>query len=125
VVPSEDIADLDGLERAKWDELGSRNKTDLFYDFSKIRKEKNITQELRQQAFDNLTTTDDHGMHITGLAKDQSGTKYYIVKNSWNVDGNSFKGFMHASEAYVKFKTTSILVHKESIPKDLRKKLGI
>ncbi len=125
VVPSEDIADLDGLERAKWDELGSRSKSDLFYDFSKIRKEKTITQELRQEAFDNLTTTDDHGMHITGLAKDQNGTKYYIVKNSWNIDGNSFKGYMHASEAYVKFKTTSILVHKESIPKDLRKKLGI
>jgi bleomycin hydrolase len=125
VVPSEDINDLDGLERAKWDELSSRDKTNLFYDFSKIRKEKIITQELRQASFDNLTTTDDHGMHITGTAKDQNGTKYYIVKNSWNVDGNSFKGYLYASEAFVKYKTTSLLVNKESIPKDLRKKLGI
>ncbi len=125
VVPSEDIADLDGLERAKWDELAPKEKADLFFDFSKIRREKVITQEVRQQAFDNLTTTDDHGMHITGIAKDQDGTKYYIVKNSWNIDGNSYKGYMHASEAFVKYKTTSILVHKESVPKEIRKKLGI
>ncbi len=125
VVPSEDIADLDGLERAKWDELDAQKKASLFFDFSQIRKEKAITQELRQQSFDNLATTDDHGMHITGIAKDQNGTKYYIVKNSWNVDGNSYKGYLHASEAFVKYKTTSILVHKESIPKEIRKKLGI
>ena len=125
VVPSEEISDLDGLERAKWDELAPREKAELFYDFSKIRKEKVITQELRQQAYENLSTTDDHGMHITGIAKDQNGGKYYIVKNSWNVDGNSFKGYLHASEAFVKYKTTSIIVHKESVPKDLRKKLGI
>jgi bleomycin hydrolase len=125
VVPSEEISDLDNLEQAKWAELAPRNKKDLFYDFSKIRKEKTITQESRQLAFDNLTTTDDHGMHITGISKDQNGTKYYIVKNSWNVDGNSFKGYLNASEAFVKYKTTSLLVNKESIPKEIRKKLGI
>jgi len=125
VVPSEEIADLDGLEKSKWEGLSSREKTDLFYDFSKIRKEKTITQELRQKSFDNLTTTDDHGMHITGISTDQNGTKYYIVKNSWNVDGNSYKGYLNASQAFVKYKTTSLLVNKESIPKELRKKLGI
>jgi bleomycin hydrolase len=72
VVPSEEIADLDGLERARWDELSAKERNDLFYDFSKIRKEKVITQELRQESFDNLTTTDDHGMHIIGVAKDQN-----------------------------------------------------
>lgn len=125
VVPSEEIADLDGLEKSKWEALSPREKTDLFYDFSKIRKEKTITQELRQKSFDNLTTTDDHGMHITGISTDQNGTKYYIVKNSWNVDGNSYKGYLNASQAFVKYKTTSLLVHKESIPKEIRKKLGI
>lgn len=125
VVPSEDINDLDGLERAKWDELAPREKSNLFYDFSKIRKEKTITQELRQESYENLTTTDDHGMHIIGVGKDQNGTKYYIVKNSWNVDGNSYKGYLYASEAFVKYKTTSLLIHKDSMPKDLRKKLGI
>lgn len=125
VVPSEDIADLDGLEKSKWEALSPREKTDLFFDFSKIRKEKTITQELRQKSFDNLTTTDDHGMHITGISTDQNGTKYYIVKNSWNVDGNSYKGYLNASQAFVKYKTTSLLVNKESIPKEIRKKLGI
>ncbi len=125
VVPSEEIVDLDGLEKSKWEVLTAREKADFFYDFSKIRKEKTITQELRQKSFDNLTTTDDHGMHITGISKDQNGTKYYIVKNSWNVDGNSYKGYLNASEAFVKYKTTSLLVNKESIPKELRKKLGI
>ena len=90
-----------------------------------IRKEKVITQEMRQKSFDNLTTTDDHGMHITGISKDQNDTKYYIVKNSWNVDGNAYKGYLNASEAFVKYKTTSLLVNKESIPKEIMKKLGI
>jgi bleomycin hydrolase len=125
VVPSEDIATLDGLEKSKWEGASPKEKNDVFYDFSKIRTEKIITQESRQKAFDNLTTTDDHGMHITGISKDQNGTKYYIVKNSWNADGNSYKGYLNASEAFVKFKTTSLLVNKESIPKDIRKKLGI
>ena len=125
VVPSEDIADLDGLEKSKWEGLGPKEKNDVFYDFSKIRKEKTITQELRQQSFDNLLTTDDHGMHITGTATDQNGTKYYIVKNSWNVDGNSYKGYLYASAAFVKYKTTSLLVNKASIPKEIRKKLGV
>jgi len=125
VVPSEDISDLYEPERTKWDELSTGEKNKLFYDFTKIRKEKIITQEMRQEAFDNLTTTDDHGMHITGIAKDQNGTKYYIVKNSWNADGNSYKGYLYTSEAFVKYKTTSLLVHKESIPQELRKKLGI
>jgi len=125
VVPSEDIADLDGLEKGKWEKTDAKGRDSMIYDFSKIRKEKTITQELRQEAFDNLTTTDDHGMHITGVAKDQNGGKYYIVKNSWNVDGNSYKGYLYASEAFVKYKTTSILIHKDSLPKEIRSKLGI
>ncbi|MCB8998840.1 MAG: aminopeptidase [Bacteroidales bacterium] len=124
VIPSEDIADLDGLEKAKWEDLSSREKTNLFYDFSKVRKEKTITQEMRQDAFDRKTTTDDHGMHIIGIAKDQNGTKYYIVKNSWNVDGNSYQGYLYASEAFVKFKTTDLIVNKAGVPPALRKKLG-
>jgi bleomycin hydrolase len=125
VVPSEDVEDLDNTEKSKWEGLAPKEKNDVFYDFSRIRKEKTITQELRQMSFDNLTTTDDHGMHITGIAKDQNGTKYYIVKNSWNVDGNPYKGYLYASEAFVKYKTTSLLVNKQSIPKDIRKKSGI
>ncbi len=87
-------------------------------------KELSITQELRQEAFDNYQTQDDHGMHFTGLVKDQIGTKYFIVKNSWG-KGNDCDGYFYASEPYFKYKTTNIMLHKDGIPKDLRKKLGI
>lgn len=82
-----------------------------------------ITQEMRQAAFDNFETTDDHGMHITGKAKDQNGDTYYIVKNSWG-DSNSCGGYLFASEAYVRYKTMDIMVHKGSVPKKIAKKLG-
>lgn len=87
-------------------------------------KDKIIDQKLRQQSFDDLSTQDDHGMQIAGQAKDQSGKKYYIVKNSWGTK-NELGGYFYASEAYVAYKTTSILVHKSSIPKEIAAKMGI
>lgn len=83
-----------------------------------------ITQEIRQTAFDNQETTDDHGMHIIGLAKDQNGKIYYKVKNSWG-NYNNYDGYFYASKPYVRYKTTSIMVNKDAIPNDIRKKLGI
>ncbi|MGZ3900386.1 MAG: aminopeptidase C [Bacteroidia bacterium] len=84
-----------------------------------------ITPELRQKAFDNYETQDDHGMHIVGMAKDQNGTLYYTVKNSWGKESNQCDGFLYASESYVLYKTTSIMVHKKAIPAAIAKKLGI
>lgn len=84
-----------------------------------------ITQELRQTAFDNYETQDDHGMHIVGLVKDQTGTPYYVVKNSWGKDRNECDGYFYASENYVLYKTTSIMLHKKGIPAAIAKKLGI
>jgi len=84
-----------------------------------------ITQELRQKAFDNYETQDDHGMHIVGTAKDQNGTLYYTVKNSWGKDSNQCDGYFYASESYVLYKTTSIMVHKKALPLAIAKKLGI
>jgi bleomycin hydrolase len=86
--------------------------------------EKTITQEMRQVAYDNYQTTDDHGMHVTGLVKDQNGTKYYRVKNSWGT-GNHCNGYFYASEAFVRYKTMNIMLHKDALPKKLAKKLGI
>ena len=68
---------------------------------------------------------DDHGMHFTGIAKDQRGNKYYDVKNSWGLDGSPYKCYFYASEAYVSLKSMDIMVNKHAIPKDLRRKPGI
>lgn len=84
-----------------------------------------ITQELRQTAFDNYETQDDHGMHIVGLVKDQLNTPYYVVKNSWGKERNDCDGYFYASENYVLYKTTSIMLHKKGIPPAIAKKLGI
>ena len=83
-----------------------------------------ITQELRQQGYDNYETTDDHGMLITGLYKDQNGNTFYKVKNSWNTD-NIYDGYFFASAPFVAYKTLNIVVHKDAVPEDIRKKLGI
>jgi bleomycin hydrolase len=83
-----------------------------------------ITQELRQIAFDNYETTDDHGMHIIGLVKDQKGTKYYRIKNSWGTK-NDCDGYFYASTPYVAYKTMNVMVHKDALSKSLKKKLKI
>ena len=87
--------------------------------------EEEISQDLRQKAFDNYTTTDDHGMHIIGTAKDSFGKEYYIVKNSWGDDSGPHAGFYYVSKAYVRYKTTDIMVHRESIPEDILGKLKL
>jgi len=125
VVPDKNVQEIAGMESGKWTKMTDAEKDKLLYKFDKPYPEKTITQEMRQVEFDNYQTTDDHGMHLTGIAKDQNGTKYYLIKNSWGLDGSPYKGYFYASEAYVKLKTMDIMVHKNAIPKDLRKKLGI
>ena len=91
---------------------------------SKPQPEVTVTQEMRQEAFDNWETTDDHGMLIYGIAKDQTGKEYFMVKNSWGTD-SKYKGIWYASKAFVAYKTMNILVHKNALPKDIAKKLRI
>jgi len=80
--------------------------------------------ELRQDAYANKTTQDDHGMHITGLYKEQSGGFYYLVKNSWGTN-NHPQGYLFVSEAYLNYKTINLYLHKDALPKDIRKKLNL
>lgn len=88
-------------------------------------KEKYITQEMRQETFDNQTTTDDHLMHIVGLAKDQNGTKFYYTKNSWGTKDKKYDGYWYLSESYARLKVIAIMVHKDAIPLDIKSKLGL
>lgn len=87
-------------------------------------KEPVITQEMRQDGYDRKTTTDDHGMQIYGIAKDQNGNTFFMVKNSWGETGD-YNGIWYVSDAFVRYKTMNFLVHKDALPKDIRKKLGI
>jgi bleomycin hydrolase len=124
VVPETNIEEMDGSERLKWEKMSKKERNKLMYSFDVPGQEKTITQEMRQEAFDNYETTDDHGMLMAGIAKDQNGTKYYYIKNSWG-EYNDLKGYFYASEAFVRYKTMSVGVHKDALSKDLKKKLGI
>ncbi len=94
--------------------------------FDKPGKELKITAELRQEGYDNYSTTDDHGMQITGKVKDQNGKEYYVVKNSWGERENEFRtGYLHVSKPFFDYKTISILMHKDALPKDVKKKLNL
>ena len=82
-------------------------------------------EKMRLQTFDDFSSTDDHLMHLTGLAKDKNGSMFYLTKNSWGANSNKFGGYLYMSKWYVQLKTIAIMVHKDAIPKDIKKKLGI
>ncbi|SDB83196.1 C1 family peptidase [Williamwhitmania taraxaci] len=124
VVPEANTSEMNESEKLKWSSKTEKERQAMLYSFDKPAMEKTITQELRQKAFDNYQTTDDHGMLIYGSAKDQNGKLYYMVKNSWGAEGK-YNGNFYASEAFVLYKTMNIMVHKNAIPADIRKKLGI
>jgi len=125
IVPERDLENLQGTERSRWEDLSEEERQKMLYSFEGPVPEKNITQEMRQEAFNNYNTTDDHGMHITGVAKDQNGTRYFIVKNSWAGDDHIYDGYFYASDAFVRYKTMDIMVHKDAIPDDIAEKLGL
>ncbi len=119
---AEKAAELSGSDMARWTGMKPESKREELT--SKPQPEVTVTQEMRQEAFDNWETTDDHGMLIYGIAKDQTGKEYFMVKNSWGTD-SKYKGIWYASKAFVSYKTMNILVHKNALPKEIAKKLGL
>lgn len=103
-----------------WDLMSKEEKDTVF---NRPLAQRVITQQMRQQDFDNYETTDDHGMQITGKYKDQFGNTYYHVKNSWGQTSNECGGYFFASESYVRLRTMNFLVHKDGIPASIRQKL--
>lgn len=122
VMPDMKSEDLTGSDAARW--LGLSASEKRAEATKKPAPEIKVTQEMRQQAYDNWETTDDHGMQIYGIAKDQNGKEYYMVKNSWGKAGK-YNGVWYASKAFVAYKTMNIVVHKDAIPKNILKKLGL
>ena len=112
-----------GSDQAKWSGMSA---SDIADEAAKHpTPQRWVTQEERQQAYDNWETTDDHGMLIYGKAKDQMGNEYYMVKNSWGKYNGEFGGNFFCSKAFVRYKTMNIVVHKDAIPAAIKAKLGI
>ena len=123
-VPDVEANEKAGSDEARWIGVSKAEKDAILYNRNSPGPEKQINQEIRQIAYDNKQTTDDHAMHVYGIAKDQNGTKYYMVKNSWGNKG-PYNGHNYASESYVRYKTMNILVNKAAVPAHILKKLGM
>ena len=125
VIPDIESMERSGSDQDRWLGLSTSEKdAEIKKMIEKPCKELEITQEMRQEAYDNYETTDDHGMQIYGIAKDQTGKKFYMIKNSWGTD-NKYKGTWYISENFVKYKTMNIVVHKDALPQAIKDKLHI
>jgi bleomycin hydrolase len=113
--------EVKGRDNKNFSDAGADKSSNAFLS---PQTEMTITPEIRQEGYDGKTTTDDHGMHIVGLYTDQKGTRYFLVKNSWGT-GNYPKGYLYVSEAYFKWKTINIYLHKGGVSQDLKKKLNL
>ena len=118
------VQSLSGSDAAKWLRLSKTEKSNKLDSLGINAPEITPSQELRQQRYDNWELTDDHGMLIYGIAKDQNGKEYYMVKNSWGEYGD-YKGTWYMTKAFVANTTMDVMVNKNAIPEDIRKKLGI
>jgi hypothetical protein len=127
VAVNPDVMNIDNFsitDRARFEKMPVQERMAEVYKFEKPYPEINVTQEIRQKGYETFVTTDDHLMHLTGMVKDQNGTKYYMTKNSWGTERNPFGGYLNMSESFVRAKTIYIMVHKDAVPADLRQKLG-
>ena len=124
VIPEEVEKNSIGSDAERWGKLTDAEKQAMINNLEGPMKEKTITQEMRQEAYDNYLTTDDHGMVIVGTATDQEGNPFYKVQNSWG-ESCPYKGFYYFSRPFVEYKTMDIMVNKNIVPKEILKKLGL
>lgn len=111
------------IPESDWENMSKNDKDSIWL---RPTKQRVITQDMRQKDYDNFNTTDDHGMQITGMYKDQNGTKWFKVKNSWGTGhGNECGGYFYASENYVRLRSMNFMIHKDGIPQEIKNKMGI
>lgn len=125
IIPDKKIENLSGTERERWEKLTDAEKGKELYAFEIPGDEKDVDEAMRQEHFDNYTSTDDHLMHLTGIVEDQHGTRYYITKNSWDDDSNDKGGYVYMSDSYVRLNTVAFMIHKDAVPKKMAEKLGL
>lgn len=122
IVPEdESTIQIKGRDNKNFNNAGAERQSNAFLE---PVKELKVTQEMRQEGYDEKVTTDDHGMHIVGMYKDQNGTRYFLVKNSWGTD-NLPEGYLYVSEHYFRLKTINVYLHKEGLSKEMRSKLKL
>ncbi len=121
---AEKARSMAGTDADRWFKLSATEKKAALDSLGVNVPEIVPTQEMRQEAYDNWETTDDHGMLIYGLATDQNGREYYMVKNSWGEYGD-YKGIWYMTKNYVAYKTMDFMVNKNAIPKDIRRRMGL
>ena len=122
--PDVDVKNMVGSERARWEKMNQKEKRSI-YDYEQVVKEKIVTEQEHQRMFDVYDTTDDHGMLLTSLYKDQNGTVYFKTKNSWNVENSAANGWLYTSAPYIRAKTMSIMFNKKALTKNMMKALEL
>lgn len=125
ILPEKKVESLSGTERERWEKLTSTEKGKELYVFEKPGDEKDVDEAMRQEHFDNYTSTDDHLMHLTGIMEDQHGTRYYVTKNSWDDDSNDKGGYLYMSAPYVRLNTVAVMIYKDAVPEKIAEKLGL
>lgn len=124
MIDAKKMQSLQGSDMARWLGLSAAKRRNLIDSLGCNVPEVQATQEMRQERFDNWELTDDHGMLIYGIAKDQNGKEYYMVKNSWGEAGK-YKGTWYMTKTFIAANTMDYMVNKNAIPANIRKKMGI
>lgn len=124
MIDAKKMQSLQGSDMARWLGLSAAKRRNLIDSLGCNVPEVQPTQEMRQERFDNWELTDDHGMLIYGIAKDQNGKEYYMVKNSWGETGK-YKGTWYMTKTFIAANTMDYMVNKNAIPANIRKKMGL